>query len=86
MLGSLTRGAGQNVPGIPGACATRIFYVSGKKAIAICLSAISSPRCCAHHDTPTAGYPKFDVDTLFKVRITWRVFTISDFLLVSDSW
>ena len=31
MSGLLTRGGEENVPGIPGACATRNFYVSGKE-------------------------------------------------------
>ena len=34
MSGSITRGGGENVPGIPGACATRNFYVSGKRSLA----------------------------------------------------
>ena len=33
MSGSLTPGGGENVPGIPDACATRNFYVSWKKPI-----------------------------------------------------
>ena len=31
MSGSLPRGGGENIPVIPGACATRKFYVSGKR-------------------------------------------------------
>ena len=31
--GSLTHGGGENIPGIPGACITRIFYASDKKPI-----------------------------------------------------
>ena len=35
MSGSLSRGGGENVPGIPGACATRDFAVSGKRPMLI---------------------------------------------------
>ena len=44
--GSLTRGGGENVTGITGACTTRNFYVSGKRPMLSEIQRNSSKRIC----------------------------------------
>ena len=57
MSGSLTRGGGENVPGIPGACAPQ-FYVSGKRPIRhnpLLLREVLCPHACICLDLKLNG-------------------------------
>ena len=47
MSGSLTRGGEENVPSVPGACATRIFTYLGKRPIPVA-SFAKPPPCLGH--------------------------------------
>ena len=59
MSGSLTRGGGESVPGIPGACATRNFYVSGNRPM------IERP---SRYVYVTKLYPCYSLWSLNKLR------------------
>ena len=60
MSGSLTRGGGENVPGIPGACATRNFtyLVRGPWLRTSLCTADNALRCSANERKYVSGLPK----------------------------
>ena len=59
LSGSLTRGGGENVPGIPPRMHNPLFYVSGKRSMAHCHSASVTKLCWRDDDVRIKCYKAF---------------------------